>query len=58
MTVATIDTIVADMMFMTELNRLLTFQPLARVPRGSIQLNCGAQYRNNYKDGAIDRDFR
>ena len=35
-TVATIDTVVADVMFVTELNGLLSFDPLAGVPGGAI----------------------
>ena len=35
-TVAAIDTVVTDVMFMTELNGLLTFDPLAGVPGGTI----------------------
>jgi hypothetical protein len=37
---------------------LLTFDPLARVPRRAIQLNSDPQQSNDYEDGAINRDFR
>ena len=39
MTVAAIDTIVAHVMFMTELNWLLSFDPLSGVPGRTIQLD-------------------
>ena len=58
MTVTTVDAIVADVMFMTELNRLLSFDPLAGVPGGTIQLNSDPQQSNDYENGAINRDFR
>ena len=38
-TVAAIDAVVTDVMFMTELNGLLSFDPLSGVPGGTIQLN-------------------
>lgn len=57
-TVAAIDAIVTDVMFMTELNGLLTFDPLASVPRGAIQLNSDPQQSNDYEYSAINRDFR
>jgi hypothetical protein len=57
-TVAAIDAVVTDVMFMTELNGLLTFDPLARVPRRAIQLNSDPQQSNDYENGAINRDFR
>ena len=38
-TVAAIDAVVTDVMFMTELNGLLTFDPLPGVPGGTIQLD-------------------
>jgi hypothetical protein len=38
-TVTAIDAVVTDVMFMTELNGLLSFDPLSGVPGGTIQLN-------------------
>jgi len=38
-TVAAVDTVITDVMFMTELNGLLTFDPLPGVPGGTIQLD-------------------
>ena len=58
MTVAAIDAIVADVMFMTELDWLLFFDPLAGVPRRTIQLNGDPQQRNTNENGAIDRNLR
>ena len=58
MTITAIDAVVADVMFMTELNWLLSFDPLAGVPAGTIQLNSDPQQGNDYKDGAINSDFR
>jgi hypothetical protein len=58
MTVTTVDPIITDVMFMAELNRLLTFQPLTGVPRRPIQLHCGPQRGDHDKYRAIDRDFR
>ena len=57
-TVATINAIVTDVMFMTELNRLLTFDPLASVPGRTIQLNSDPQQSDDYENSAINRDFR
>jgi hypothetical protein len=36
MTIAAINAIVADVVLMTKLDRLLAFNPLARVPRRTI----------------------
>ena len=58
MTVAAIDAVVTGVMFMTELNRLLAFDPLAGVPGRTIQLNSDPQQSNDYENGAVDRDFR
>jgi len=55
--VAAIDAVVSYVMFVTELNWLLTFDPLARIPTGTIQLNRGPQSRKDDKNGAVDRDF-
>ena len=57
-TVAAIDAVVTDVMFMTELNGLLTFDPLAGVPRGTIEFNSNPEQSNDYENGAINRDFR
>ena len=57
MTVATVDTIVADVMFMTELDRLLPLHPLARVPRRTIQFDRDPQSGNNDEESAIDRNL-
>ena len=57
-TVAAIDAVVTDVMFMTELNGLLTFDPLASVPGGTIQLNRDPQQSDDYEYSAINRDFR
>jgi hypothetical protein len=56
--VTTIDPVVADVMFMTELYWLLSFDPLAGIPRGTIQLDGDPQQRDSNKNSAIDRDFR
>ena len=58
MTVTTIDTIIADVMFMTELYGLLAFDPLAGVPGGTIKLNGGPKRDGCDKDRTIDRYFR
>ena len=57
-TVAAIDAVVTDVMFMTELNGLLTFDPLSGVPGRTIQLNSDPQQSNDYEYSAINRDFR
>ena len=56
-TVATIDSVVADVMFVTELDWLLSFDPLPGVPRRTIQLNSDPQQSDTDKKGAVDRDF-
>src|SRR5215510_12546473 len=45
-------------MFMTALNWLLTLDPLARVPGGTIQLNSDPKQSNDYENSTINRDFR
>jgi hypothetical protein len=57
-TVAAIDAVITDVMFMTELNGLLTFDPLSGVPGRTIQLNSDPQQSNDYEYSAINRDFR
>jgi len=56
-TVTAIDAVVADVMFMTELNWLLPLNPLASVPRRSVQLNSNPQQSNDYENSAINRDL-
>jgi hypothetical protein len=57
-TVATIDAVVANVVFVTELDWLLFLDPLTGVPRRTVQLNGDPQQRNPNKNGAVDRDFR
>jgi hypothetical protein len=57
MAVTTIDAVIADVMFVTELNRLLSFKPLARVPGGTIKLNGYPQRGNDYEQRTVDGDF-
>jgi len=57
MAVTTIDTVVTNVMFMTELNRLLPFDPLTGVPGRTIQLNCDPKQSNNYENRAINRNL-
>jgi hypothetical protein len=56
-TVTTIDAVVTDVMFMTELNGLLTFDPLPGVPGRTIQFNSDPQQSDDYEYSAINRDF-
>ena len=58
MAVTTINPVVTDVMFVTELNWLLPLNPLTGVPRRAIQLNSDPQQGNNNEDGAINRNFR
>ena len=57
MTVAAIDAVVTGVMFMTELDGLLSFDPRTSVPGGTIQLNSDPQQSNDNENGAINRDF-
>jgi len=57
-TITAIDTVVADVMFMTELNGLLTFDPLTGVPAGTIQFDSNPQQSNDDENSAVNRDFR
>jgi len=57
MTVTAVKTIVTDVMFVTELNWLLPFDPLTGVPGRTIQLNSDPQQSNNYEESAIDRNL-
>lgn len=52
MAVAAIDTVVAYMMFVTELNRLLALDPLPRVPGRSINLCSNPKRSEQDKNGA------
>jgi hypothetical protein len=56
-TVAAIDAIVAHVMFMTELDGLLSFDPLTGIPRRTIQFNSNPQQSNNYEESAINRNL-
>ena len=58
MTVTAVDTVIADVMFMTELNWLLSFDPLTGIPRRAVKFNGYPQERNSNKKRAIDCDFR
>jgi len=57
-TVTAIDAVVADVMFMTELNGLLAFEPLAGVPRRTIEFDRDPQQSDDYENSAINRYFR
>ena len=56
-TVTAVDAVVADVMFVTELNRLLPFDPLTGVPGRTVQLNSYPQQSNNYEESAVNRNF-
>ena len=58
MTITTIDAIVADVMLMAELDWLLGFDPLARVPSGSSNFCRDPEGREQNKDGAVNRGSR
>jgi hypothetical protein len=58
MAVPAIDAVIADMVFVTELNGLLSFKPLARVPGGTIKLNGGPQSGTHDEQRTVDGDFR
>jgi hypothetical protein len=57
-TVATIDTVVSDVMFVTELDRLLPFHPLAGIPRRTIEFDGDPKEGDNNKDRAVDSNLR
>jgi hypothetical protein len=57
-TVTTIQAIVADMMFMTKLDGLLAFNPLAGVPGRAIQFRAYPKRRQQNKNCTIDRQLR
>jgi len=56
--VATIDAVVADVMFVTELDRLLAFDPLTRIPRRTIEFDGDPQQGDDDKDSAVDSNLR
>jgi hypothetical protein len=58
MAVTAIDTVVANVMFVTELNRLLAFDPLTGVPRRAVQFNSDPQQSKNYEHSSINRNLR
>jgi len=57
MTITTVNTVVPDVMFVTELNWLLPFDPLTGIPGRSIQLNSDPKQSNNYEESAINRNL-
>jgi len=58
MAVTAIDAVVADVMFMTELDRLLSFDPLTGVPRRTVQFHSDPKQGDNYEDSSINRNLR
>jgi hypothetical protein len=50
--IAAIDAVVAHMMLVTELDWLLSFDPLPRVPRGAINLSAHPESSQQDKNGA------
>jgi len=50
MTVAAIDAVVSGVVFMAELNRLLTFNPLPCIPGGAVQLG-------SYPEGGQQNEY-
>src|SRR6476620_7694483 len=57
MAVTAIQAVVANVMFMTELDGLLPFDPLTGVPRRAIQLRGHPERRHENKHRAVDRQF-
>jgi hypothetical protein len=57
MSITAINTVVSHVMFMAELNGLLTLNPLAGIPGRAIQFDCDPQRCDKNKYSAIDRDF-
>jgi hypothetical protein len=57
MTVTTIDAVISNVVFVTELDRLLSLKPLAGVPRRAIEFHGGPQRCDNYKYRAVNSDF-
>jgi len=58
MAIPAIDTIIANVMLVTELNRLLAFDPLARIPSGASNFCRDPKGRKQNEDRAIDRGTR
>jgi hypothetical protein len=56
-TVTAVDAVVADVMFVTELDRLLSFDPLTRIPGRTIELDSDPEQSNNYEESSIDRNL-
>lgn len=56
--IAAINTVVANVMLMTELDRLLAFDPLARIPSRASNLCRDPKGREQNKDRAINRGPR
>ena len=57
MAVAAINAVVSHVMFVTKLDGLLSFNPLAGVPGRTVQLNCNPQSGKENKDSAINRQL-
>jgi hypothetical protein len=55
--IAAIDAVVADVVFVTELNWLVAFDPLAGVPRRTINLGGYPKRGEQNKNGSIDRSL-
>ena len=55
MTVATIDTVVSNVVLMTELDWLLPLEPLARIPGRAIKFYCNPKSGKENEDSAINR---
>ena len=53
-TVSTIDAVIADVMFVAELNWLLALDPLAGIPAGTIDFRGDPQSRQQNENGAED----
>jgi len=58
MTVATIDAVVAGMMFVAELKRLRSFDILSGIPAGTIELSRHPQSRQQNEHRSKDGRFR
>ncbi len=57
-TVTTIDAVIADVVFVTELDRLLAFDVLPGVPAGTSDLGGDPQRGNQNEDRAVNRGSR
>ena len=57
MTITAVDAVVADVVFVTELDRLLTFEPLSGVPRRAVELDSSKQRRANNEYRAVNGDL-